>query len=196
MDMPTFTANGILVVPAFLTPEMCAQVRHEMRIGTSQKAGLYVPLANRRDDEIRKTKTIQISRQGVFFITYQLMNFRPILERFFQESWLGCQVPQFLHYTTGDFFERHLDEINNPQTIDYERKLTVLLFLNAPDLAEEPFEGGQLLFFDLHDERGQTLSPHILPIQTGMLVAFLPHLHHEVTPIIAGQRYSVVTWFY
>lgn len=194
--MTLWAENGILLIPNFLPLEMCLQLRQEMRSAHSQQAGLYDRGDDWPDDYIRKTKTTHVTRQGVFFVTYQLMDFKPVLEQFYQDEWLGCHLPQFLLYTPGDFFQRHGDVVVRPQQITDVRKLTVLLFLNAPNSDDEPFVGGDLLFFDLKDQHAQPLPPQALPIQTGLLVAFKPHLQHEVTQIKAGIRYSVVTWFY
>lgn len=184
------------MIPHFFPPELCSQLRQEMRSSHSQQAGLYERVEDWPDDYIRKTKTTHITRQGMFLTTYQLMDFKPVLEQFYQEEWLGCHLPQFLMYTPGDFFQRHGDVIAQPQQIIDVRKLTILIFLNAPDSEAEPFVGGELLFFDLKDQHHQPLSPQSLPLQTGLLVAFKPHWQHEVTPILKGLRYSIVTWFY
>ncbi len=90
---------------------------------------------------------------------------------------LGEDVPEDHHATS------------NPKMIGKIRKLSVTLSLNNPS----EYEGGDLQF---------DLGPH-RPVQyhtcteirpKGSIVVFPSHVHHQVTPITRGTRYSLVCW--
>jgi 2OG-Fe(II) oxygenase superfamily len=65
-------------------------------------------------------------------------------------------------------------------------------------IPDEPagYSGGSLVFYGLMGESsGKTVG---LPLagETGMLIAFPSDLVHAVSPVTAGERYTIVSWFY
>ena len=59
------------------------------------------------------------------------------------------------------------------------------------------YSGGSLTFFGLMDDSpsGESVG---LPLagETGLLIAFPSHLVHSVSPVTAGERYTLVSWFF
>lgn len=94
------------------------------------------------------------------------------------------EEPQFLRYTTGDYFVAHQDG-NTPIIVDdsRHRRVSLILFLSEP----ASYSGGDLLFHQPAKE--------VAPARRGTVVAFRSELTHEVTPVTAGERYTVVTWY-
>lgn len=71
--------------------------------------------------------------------------------------------------------------------------MSVVVFLNDA-AAPITFEGGQLRLYGVLDPARDDLGVDLEP-RAGTLVAFRSDLLHEVTPITAGDRFTVVTWF-
>ena len=87
---------------------------------------------------------------------------------------------QLARYTTGDFFDWHLDF--GPGGIS-NRKLSITV-----QLAEEnAYEGGDLQI--MINEKF-----HNMPRAAGSATLFPSFMQHRVTPITKGDRYSLVGW--
>jgi predicted 2-oxoglutarate/Fe(II)-dependent dioxygenase YbiX len=72
------------------------------------------------------------------------------------------------------------------------------VFLNGSDAGEPAgYSGGSLTFYGLMDDGagGESVG---LPLagELGLLVAFPSDLLHSVSPVTAGERYTLVTWFF
>ena len=85
---------------------------------------------------------------------------------------------EYLQYGASGHFSEHIDTIFNKE---YERKLTVILFLN------NDFEGGRLYL--------KTGNDKIYPQQNpGDVVIFPSFFIHCVEPVISGTRRTIVSW--
>lgn len=96
---------------------------------------------------------------------------------------------QFTGYNEDDDGHYGLHTDNNmiqgrDDTRCFERKLSFSLLLSAP---RKDFKGGQL-------NLAQGNQDYILK-ERGTIIFFPSELHHEVTPVTRGQRYSLVSWF-
>lgn len=89
----------------------------------------------------------------------------------------GAEMPEEFHRTT------------NSHMIGKIRKLSVTVSLNDP----ADYSGGTLRF-DLGPHRPDRyhLCKEIRP--KGSIVVFPSHIHHQVTPVTKGTRYSLVCW--
>ena len=102
---------------------------------------------------------------------------------------------QLTHYFGGDYYSWHQDQFNHSvkrNDKEYNRKLSVTLFLNDPD----EYEGGE---FDLEvrgpnckdgEERYDTFK---LPKKS--IIVFPSDRWHRVRPVTSGIRKSLVIWF-
>lgn len=92
---------------------------------------------------------------------------------------------QFTSYSSDrkEFYGKHTDCSLGGFDQSTSRKLSVTLQLSD----ENDYEGGDLL---LHASD----RPDVAPRKKGMLVLFPSFVLHEVTPVTAGHRYSLVTW--
>ncbi len=73
----------------------------------------------------------------------------------------------------------------------------VVIFLNAMSTEPGPsdYSGGALTFYGLLEDPAWRDFGFALDPMPGLLVAFPSHIVHEVTPVTAGDRYTIVDWF-
>ncbi len=90
------------------------------------------------------------------------------------------QELQLTRYSTGDFFDWHLDFGAGAISA---RKLSMTIQLSDPD----EYEGGDLQFM---------INQNIVtaPRERGTIVIFPSFIMHRVTPITKGTRQSIVGW--
>ena len=130
----------------------------------------------------------------------KLLEAVPGLAKHFERGLVGMQAPQFLVYREGDFFRPHEDDSEKPDAPDFvrQRSVSAVVFLNGATPGDPAgYSGGSLTFFGLMDDSpsGESVG---LPLagETGLLVAFPSHLVHSVSPVTAGERYTLVSWFF
>lgn len=107
---------------------------------------------------------------------------------------------QYTHYGPGQHYGWHADQRRKPYPDDDKRwpgllrKLTVVVTLADGD----SFEGGDFMVEvleappDAPERRLKTLSE---VRRMGAAVIFPAHLYHQVTPVTAGSRRSLVAWY-
>jgi predicted 2-oxoglutarate/Fe(II)-dependent dioxygenase YbiX len=122
----------------------------------------------------------------------KLAALKPRLEAHFARPLAGWQTPDFLVYRTGGYFKVHADTQAYAGAPDFlsARKVTALVFLGN---ADGPEADDALMFRDLLpglEDRGYPAA-----LRPGTLVAFPADVLHEVAPVQAGSRYTLVTWF-
>ena len=93
----------------------------------------------------------------------------------------GVQLSQ---YNIGQFYSKHVDFNGNPETKSHTRKLSM-----SVQLSDNNYEGGDLIIYYSGEK-------YIAPKSRGTVIVFDSKLTHEVTPIIKGERYSLVKWFH
>lgn len=92
---------------------------------------------------------------------------------------------QFAQYDAGrsEFYGKHMDTTYGEMHPSASRKLSVTLQLSD----ETEYDGGELQLY-------QSEQPMVAPKKKGMMVLFPSYVIHEVTPVTAGTRHSLVTW--
>jgi SM-20-related protein len=187
----------LLLTPNFLDDATCAAIIREADASESNRAMVYGQGdSGHVYDRVRKASRLELPPTTTEFVNRRLLEHMKTLEQHFSISLTDCEQPQFLRYGVGDFFVAHQDGNTGllRLTSDAERKISVVIFLNRQDDRDaDSYSGGSLKFSDYRAE--QPYSEFELPVQRGMLVAFRAELTHEVTPVISGQRYSVVSWY-
>ena len=93
----------------------------------------------------------------------------------------GVQLSQ---YNIGQFYSKHVDFNGNPETKSHTRKLSM-----SVQLSDNNYEGGDLIIYYSGEK-------YIAPKSRGTVIVFDSKLTHEVTPIMKGERYSLVKWFH
>ena len=152
------------------------------------------------DETYRRTKQATVSPTTAARIGAELLEAVPGLAKHFGRGLVGMQTPQFLVYREGDFFRAHPDDSKEPDAPDFvrQRSVSAVVFLNGATPGEPAgYSGGSLTFYGLMDDSvsGENVG---LPLagETGLLIAFPSHLVHSVSPVTAGERYTLVTWFF
>ena len=195
-----FTRFGLYAEREFLTPEVCARLRDEMRAATGTPATVAEAQQDAVDEAHRRTKQAEVSPTTAARIREKLLEAVPGLAKHFERGLVGVQAPQFLVYREGDFFRPHHDGSEKPDSPDFvrDRSVSAVVFLNGATPGEPiGYSGGSLTFYGLMDDSVSGASVG-LPVagETGLLIAFPSHLVHSVSPVTAGERYTLVSWFF
>jgi predicted 2-oxoglutarate/Fe(II)-dependent dioxygenase YbiX len=196
-----FTRFGLYAEREFLSPDVCASLRDEMRTATGAPATVAEGQEGHAVDETyRRTKKTDVSPATSARIGAQLLGAVPGLAKHFGRELVGMQKPQFLLYRVGDFFRPHEDDSGEPDAPDFvrQRSVSAVVFLNGATTREPAgYSGGSLTFYGLMDEASGDQSVGLpLAGETGLLIAFPSHLLHSVSPVTAGERYTLVSWFF
>jgi predicted 2-oxoglutarate/Fe(II)-dependent dioxygenase YbiX len=191
------SAIEFLEVAGALGAAEVERLREEMRAAAGGDAGVTgVGSEERAASSARRATRVEVSDATRAAVIGALDRLRPrIAERFGREL-TGLDEPQFLRYGPGDYFVPHQDG-NTPLIHDSTRfrKVSAVIFLSeqSPEGdAPGTYVGGSLV---LHAP--YTVSDERVPFAPapGTLVAFPAETTHEVTPITAGERLSVVAWY-
>jgi len=196
---------GLFIQKDFLSSEMCLSVLAGVRTADTEP----VMVLSKSDQNLiapRVDKLQRITQQMIppafadCVIRKQLSALQPTLEQHFNLTFSGYQNPLFYRYNPGGFFAVHQDCTDTPDAPAYlrDRRVSIVIFLNNP--VQEPLKGvegtycgGALTFYGLMNDPRYGFP---LTSEPGMLVAFQSHISHEVQRVTAGERYSVVSWFY
>ena len=196
-----FTRFGLYAEREFLSPAVCAGLRDEMRAATGVAATVAEGEQGDAVDEThRRTKRADVSAATAARIGEELLRAAPELSKHFERELVGVQAPQFLVYREGDFFRAHQDDSEKPDAPEFvrQRSVSVVVFLNGSGgEASLGYSGGSLTFYGLMDDSASEESVGLpLAGETGLLVAFPSELLHSVSPVTAGERYTLVSWFF
>jgi hypothetical protein len=146
---------------------------------TSMPAGVFTPGSSKEMDyEKRNSKKIYIPSENNEWIYDKIGSMITLLNAGkFRFALNGFQGPlSFNLYEAGCFFDWHMDY--GPGTYS-NRKLVVVIQLSE----EDKYEGGEL----------QVVSEAITaPKIRGSIAIFPSYVIHRVTPVISGQRKSLV----
>ena len=172
--------------PSALSVEQCQQALEGLLASTGLHPGL-IQTGNSLDTSFRRSKVGWPDRcdHEEFFGFVE----RKVLEAN-RELWAfdldGRAEWQFTHYTAEDagMYRPHMDCSLEAGTASC-RKLSVTLNLSDPD----EYRGGSL-------KLGAVGQPDAAELRArGSMLVFPSFVEHGVTPLLAGQRYSLVAWF-
>ena len=186
MSAPATAAHfNLFLLPDFLDAAMCASLTAELAEAPTTQAPVYIEGTEGVIHEtVRKTTSLHPADETFSQVHERLLTQKSALESHFGLQLHDCERPQFLRYVEGDFFVRHQD--GNTHQLDFDhlrvRRISIVVFLN------DSFSGGALTFYD-------SAGAFSLPGQTGLLVAFTADTFHEVLPVTAGERFTIISWF-
>ena len=89
---------------------------------------------------------------------------------------------QYTEYPEGGFYEWHVDNDVNMQYEPPVRKISMTCLLSP----ENEFEGGDLELM---------AEGKVAKIKQGQAIFFSSFIRHRVTPVVRGNRKSLVMWF-
>jgi SM-20-related protein len=125
----------------------------------------------------------------------------PELERHFAQALAQFEAPHFVTYQPGDFYRPHRDLYRDVPLPDplARRRLSMVVFLNQPHAAplgpprDGPhYDGGVLRLCSHQAAEFESGEAWDAPAQRGSAVVFPAETWHEVTPVTAGRRYTIV----
>ncbi|MEM7035041.1 MAG: 2OG-Fe(II) oxygenase [Chloroflexota bacterium] len=189
-----FAKRGFFAKPDYLDESECLSLCQELRIKDQTPATIENETYSGIDLTVRRTSQVKPLRETRNRFQAYFQDLMPDLVEHFQINLNFCEGPQFLRYQAGDFFEAHRDTSESPDR-KLERLVSVIIFLNSPSTTKIDYVGGDLIFYGLVDHPAFKKVGYPLQPETGLLIAFLSDMAHEVKPIIQGERFSVVTWF-
>jgi PKHD-type hydroxylase len=172
--------------PVF-TPEQCnkiiaagrAEPRNDAQVGNDKGF---------KDGELNtKTRTSHISWIPFKKMTHMYKDIERMMKttngnHFGFDGMQINELAQYTEYPEGGFYEWHTDNDVNMQYEPPVRKISMTLLLSP----ESEFEGGDL---ELMSEG------KIAKLKQGHAIFFASFIRHRVTPVIKGNRKSLVMWF-
>jgi len=194
-----FAALGCFVRRGFLDRKTCAHLRAEARAAPASAA--TVRADDRSYDVDRSTRSTdwaEVAPKAVELVEQRLTAVMPEVSRHYDLPLTSLQPLQFLVYREGDFFQRHRDRgEGDGSSFSRAREVAGIIFLNGEGdpATSDAFRGGALTIYGLVEKPdGEALG---LPLRAeeGLLITFSADLVHEVQPVEAGERHTVVTWF-
>lgn len=192
-----FRRRGLYCRPGFLDPPTCTRLIGQTITAARTPARVF-DAGPEAALNLAVRSAWNVPLDAVDGLSGDLGALRAELADHFRIPLQGHEGPTLLIYEPGGFYEPHVDRAGDEDgTAPSRRRVSVVIFLNAmsAEPGREGYAGGALTFYGLVEgpEWGQfgfALEP--LP---GLLVAFPSHLLHEVTPVTAGDRYTIVDWF-
>ena len=189
---------NLYLITNFLSSRICDEIIAELARAPEAAAPVYgLSQQGSVDERVRKVTQLMPSVETIQHVKQRLSETQEEVASHFGIALYSYEEPQFLRYRVGDFFVAHQDGNTGLLLSDREqsRKISLVIFLN--NQAEIPqadtYVGGSLTFSEWRP--GRTQGQYQLTGKAGTLVAFPAETTHEVTPVMWGERYSIVSWY-
>ena len=197
-------ALPVFVQREFLSAGECAELCRAMdqaphRAGSVREA--LDPAGESLDPAGRKASDCEVPDGAERLVVERIGRLTPELERRFGLSLAEYEAPHFVTYEPGDFYRPHRDlyrDVALPEPL-VRRRLSMVVFLNRssgpaePEASDGPtYDGGRLRLCSHEAEEFDPDSAWDVPAERGSVVVFRADTWHEVTPVRAGRRYTVV----
>jgi predicted 2-oxoglutarate/Fe(II)-dependent dioxygenase YbiX len=201
-DLNTLRALGLYLHEGFLSPIACCQLRRDVQAGAAEAATIIGDGGDVIIDQtVRRAESFDITDAGLRTdVSRQFDTLLPGLAAHYGVALSGYEAPYVVRYPTGGFYRPHTDNDEgghgSPETS--HRKVSCVVFLNGtgPAAQEDSFAGGALAFFRLANRPNSETCKTFLYPEPNLLVAFRSGVCHEVLPVMAGCRWTLVTWFH
>jgi predicted 2-oxoglutarate/Fe(II)-dependent dioxygenase YbiX len=196
-----FRKRGFLLKATFLDHETCAELCEELQRGIAHPAEIIGGPDGAVDPSIRNAGDVELTSDLAMEVGRRILGLRDEIATHFRVAVAGCEGPSFLVYRPGGFYEPHRDRTTGDLARESNataRRISVVVFLNAVSRQPGPneYSGGALTFYGLFDDPAWREYGFAIDPTPGLLVAFPSDLLHEVTPVTAGVRYTVVDWLH
>jgi predicted 2-oxoglutarate/Fe(II)-dependent dioxygenase YbiX len=181
------SAPDVFITANFIEPAVCADLIADAKRSSAIPAQV-TKAHGRVDRDMRRTSRLFVSAEKEQQINRYLQELKPRLETHFQIPLVGVESFQFLLYREGDFYKRHADKNDRPDTPAYikARRVSIVIFMDDETVS---YTGGTLTIWTL-------AGPIRVQGETGKVVAFLSELMHQVEPVESGERNSIVSWYF
>ena len=184
---PKWKSFIVETINPIFTPEQCQMVINAGRSEPKQNASVGSDKDTKEGHIDTETRTSHIS-----WIPFKKMNdmykdIENIMKttngnHFGFDGMRITEMAQYTEYPEGGFYDWHVDNDVNFTHEPPVRKISMTLLLSP----ESEFEGGDL---ELQSEG------KIAKLKQGQAIFFASFIRHRVTPIIKGNRKSLVMWF-
>ena len=184
---PRWRSFIVQTTKSIFTPEQCKMIIEAGRTEPRNDAGVGNEKGIKGGHIDTKTRTSHIS-----WIPFKKMpDMYKDIERIMKTTngnhfgFDGMQITEMAQYTEypeGGFYDWHIDSDTNFAHEPVVRKISMTLLLSP----ENEFEGGDL---ELMTE-GKAAK-----LKQGHAIFFASFIRHRVTPVIRGNRKSLVMWF-
>lgn len=184
---------------SFFSDLECQSIIDSFLALKAEKAKVNTTKSTEKEEKshFRNSLSVDVQQELKDKVIARLKLIKEEIEVHFETALEGIEEVQGLIYRRGHFFKPHRD-VGKSYRSDHgrDRKITAVIMLNSSHNSDKTingFQGGELVLFELLDkpEKG-----FVIEAKQGRLVLFPSSLLHEVKPLIEGNKYSLVTWFY
>ena len=195
-----FRKHGFWVIDGFLDTQTCAELCRFARTAPALPADVVSADGRFVDQSDRNTWEISSGYPCADDVALRVAELRSALSSHFDVTLDHCEGAKLLAYRTGGFYRPHVDRITasgEAAALARARRVSIVIFLNGVSADPGPGEyaGGGLTFYGLIGDPQWRQYGFALDPAPGLLVAFRSEIVHEVTPVLAGERYTIVDWF-
>jgi len=189
----TVPPAGPFVAPGVMDGATCRLVRASMDAGTREVAEVFAGDIEVRE-AVRRAHSLEVP-EAILDIVGRVLD----AQRDAIGAYYGCTLGEregagLLRYDAGGFYRRHVDRADAASWLGAARRaITVVLFLAS---SRDVDPTGACLGGHLRLHLGGVDAPMDIAPREGTLVAFPAATPHEVTPVLDGQRDTIVDWFY
>ena len=185
---PRWKSYVVETTSPIFTPKQCEMIIAAGRAEPKQNAGVGAGDQGIKGGKVdTKTRTSHISWIPFKKMADMYKDIENIMKttngnHFGFDGMTISEMAQYTEYPEGGFYEWHVDNDTNFAHEPPVRKISMTCLLSP----EPEFEGGDL-------ELGK--PGNIAKLKQGHAIFFASFINHRVTPVIKGNRKSLVMWF-
>lgn len=194
MSIELLRKLGVYVDQKFLTDHLCEAICAEIDNATKSATPVYSEdsKSNSMNIALRKSYYADVPEHYQKILEQKIKALQPVIESHFAEKYHSeiFEHPKFVLYEKDHYFAPHRDS-------QLHRKINMTIYLNdeKTENLTAGYSGGQLILYELFANPKLTKKGIALTGSKGMLVAYPAEIPHEVTPVVDGKRYAVVSRF-
>lgn len=178
---PLFHLTDYVAIPKLFTPEECDEITYMHLPVTQAQVVRFVETSfSKLELEQRNTKVKAVLKESRYAWVYERIaeKVKAINRHYYNFELTNITSLQILEYENTGFYNVHVDIGTGKTSL---RKLSVVVFLSDP----QDYEGGELI-----------LKPNYptLDQSQGSAIFFPSYIPHEIKPVTAGLRHTLVTW--
>lgn len=146
------------------------------------------------DKKIRNSRVVWLNEQWIYDWINGVIN-EINIEHKWNFTISHPEQIQFTKYNEGQFYGWHQDIYENIPADGFQRKISAVI----PLVESNAYEGGDLEFYDPMTNPNKKQEDKIIRNeklrQKGSIIVFPSYIYHQVTPVLKGERLSIVIWF-
>ena len=184
---PRWKSYLVETTTPIFTPKQCQMIIESGRAEPKQNAGVGNDKGNKEGHIDTETRTSHISWIPFKKTPEMYKDIEKIMKttngnHFGFDGMTITEMAQYTEYPEGGFYDWHTDNDVNFAHEPTVRKISMTLLLSP----ENEFEGGDLELM----KEGK-----VAKLKQGHAIFFASFIRHRVTPVIKGNRKSLVMWF-